>query len=59
MGGNIEIHRTSGDWKTPASYDKAYNSVILHIAENINEEIYNEKGQNSSTAYPCLTKAAQ
>ena len=25
--------------------DKAYNSVILHVAENVNEEIYNEKGQ--------------
>ena len=44
--GNIEIHRTSGDWKKHLHHtDKAYNSVILHIAENINEEIYNEKGQ--------------
>lgn len=44
--GNVEIHRSSSDWiKHHHHTDKAYDSVILHIAENINEEIYNEKGQ--------------
>ena len=44
--GNIEIHRTSGEWKKHRHHiDKAYNSVILHVVENVNEEIYNEKGQ--------------
>jgi len=34
--GNIEIHTTSSDWyKHQHEKDKAYNSVILHIAETI------------------------
>lgn len=41
--GNIEIHRTSQDWfRHKHETDKAYNSVILHVVENINCEITNE-----------------
>lgn len=47
--GNVEIHRTSNEWiKHRHHTDKAYNSVILHVVENVNEEIYNEKGQKIS-----------
>lgn len=43
--GNIEIHTSSADWKRHEHHkDKAYNSVILHVAENITEPVYNEKG---------------
>lgn len=44
--GNVEIHRASSDWTKHGHHkDKAYNSVILHIAENIDAEIVNENGQ--------------
>ena len=34
--GNIEIHTSSSDWyKHQHEKDKAYNSVILHVVENI------------------------
>ncbi|HOV70745.1 MAG TPA: DUF2851 family protein [Dysgonamonadaceae bacterium] len=47
--GNVEIHRASNEWiKHRHHTDKAYNSVILHVVENVNEEIYNEKGQKIS-----------
>lgn len=42
--GNIEIHKSSGDWlKHKHQTDKAYNSVILHIVENADCEIFNEE----------------
>jgi len=44
--GNIEIHRTSQDWfRHKHETNKAYNSVILHVVENINCEITNEANQ--------------
>lgn len=43
--GNVEIHRISTDWQKHKHHtDKAYNSVILHVAEDISTEIRNEKG---------------
>lgn len=45
--GNIEIHNTSRDWyKHKHETDKAYNSVILHVVENIDCEVTNEAKQN-------------
>lgn len=45
--GNIEIHTCSSDWyKHRHEKDKAYNSVILHVAETIDrEEIRAEAGR--------------
>lgn len=44
--GNVEIHRSSSDWVRHGHHkDKAYNSVILHMAENVDVEIFNENGQ--------------
>jgi hypothetical protein len=45
--GNIEIHTHSSDWyKHKHEKDKAYNSVILHVVEFIdNEEIRDESGR--------------
>ncbi|MDR1682014.1 MAG: DUF2851 family protein [Candidatus Symbiothrix sp.] len=38
--GNIEIHTCSSDWyKHRHQFDKAYNSVILHIVESIDSEV--------------------
>ncbi len=42
----MEIHRTSADWEKHGHHlDKAYNSVILHLAGEITCEIRNEMGQ--------------
>ena len=39
--GNIEIHKSSSDWKKHNHHsDPAYNSVILHVVENIDSDIY-------------------
>lgn len=39
--GNIEIHKSSSDWKKHSHHvDPAYNSVILHVVEKIDCEIY-------------------
>ncbi|HUI33721.1 MAG: DUF2851 family protein [Dysgonamonadaceae bacterium] len=39
--GNIEIHKSSSDWKKHNHHsDPAYNSVILHVVEKIDCEIY-------------------
>ena len=45
--GNIEIHTLSSDWyKHHHEKDKAYNSVILHVVENIdNTELRDESGR--------------
>lgn len=41
--GNIEIHKSSSDWKRHNHHtDSAYNSVILHVVEKIDCEIYTE-----------------
>ena len=45
--GDVEIHRQSEEWsRHHHDKDKAYNSVILHVVENITEEVFNEKGQS-------------
>lgn len=44
--GNVEIHRSSDEWvKHKHHTNKNYNSVILHIVENANCEVFNELGQ--------------
>lgn len=44
--GNVEIHRASSDWVRHGHHkDKAYNSVILHLAEEIDTDIVNENGR--------------
>ncbi len=45
--GNIEIHIASEDWyKHKHHLDKAYNSTILHVVENVNrDEVLNESQQ--------------
>ncbi|MFV0312054.1 MAG: DUF2851 family protein [Dysgonomonas sp.] len=44
--GNVEIHKSSDQWiKHKHDVDKNYNSVILHIVEKANCEVYNESGQ--------------
>lgn len=44
--GNIEIHTNSDDWfKHKHRQNVNYDSVILHIVENANAEIYNTQGK--------------
>lgn len=44
--GDVEIHRTSDEWVRHGHHtDKAYNSVILHLSEQVNRQVVNEKGQ--------------
>ncbi|MDD4008349.1 MAG: DUF2851 family protein [Fermentimonas sp.] len=44
--GNVEIHLTSNDWYSHGhNHDKAYNSVILHVSEEVNRVVVNEMGQ--------------
>jgi len=45
--GNIEIHTASSDWyKHQHDKDRAYNSVILHVAEKIDEsEVRDSSGR--------------
>lgn len=44
--GNIEIHHSSSDWyKHGHNRDTAYDSVILHIAENTDTEVYRSNGE--------------
>ncbi len=44
--GNVEIHSSSDEWvKHGHLQDKAYNSVILHLAENVNALVMNQRGQ--------------
>ena len=43
--GNVEMHHCSSDWIRHGHHtDKAYNSVILHVVENIDMEIQSENG---------------
>lgn len=45
--GNIEIHRASSDWfKHGHHTNRVYDSVILHIATNIDTEITRTTGEN-------------
>lgn len=44
--GNVEIHNTSNDWyRHGHDKDKVYNSVILHVSEEVNRVVVNELGQ--------------
>lgn len=44
--GNVEVHKSSDQWvKHKHDVNKNYNSVILHIVEKANCEVYNESGQ--------------
>jgi len=43
--GNVEIHSYASDWMKHGHHtDKAYNSVILHVVEHSNAEVYAEDG---------------
>ncbi|MFV0539198.1 MAG: DUF2851 family protein [Dysgonomonas sp.] len=54
--GNVEIHVSSDEWtKHKHHANKSYNSVILHIVEKANCEVFNEAGQSilqCEIAYP-------
>ncbi len=54
--GNVEIHVSSDEWvKHKHHTNKNYNSVILHIVEKANCEVFNEAGQSilqCEIAYP-------
>ncbi|MDR2859880.1 MAG: DUF2851 family protein [Mediterranea sp.] len=44
--GNIEIHTASSDWHRHGHHnDKAYDSVILHVAEQTNCEVFRSNGE--------------
>lgn len=44
--GNVEIHVSSSDWfKHQHNKDANYDSVILHIAENIDADIFRSNGE--------------
>ncbi|MGC3978098.1 MAG: DUF2851 family protein [Paludibacteraceae bacterium] len=44
--GNIEFHQRSSDWKRHRhSNDKAYDNVILHIAENVDTDVFRTNGE--------------
>lgn len=44
--GNIEIHTKSSEWyRHGHEHDEAYANVILHVAENIDKQVYNCKGK--------------
>ena len=54
--GNVEIHTSSDEWvKHKHHTNKNYNSVILHVVEKANCEVFNEAGQSvlqCEIAYP-------
>lgn len=44
--GSVEIHIKSSDWnKHKHQYDKAYNSVMLHVVYENDESVKNENGE--------------
>lgn len=44
--GNIEIHERSSDWKRHGHHrDLSYDSVVLHLAEKVDEEICRSNGE--------------
>ena len=44
--GNIEIHKNTSDWvRHNHQNDKAYNNVILHVAENVDQKTFRSKGE--------------
>lgn len=45
--GNIEIHTRSSDWyRHGHDHDKAYDSVILHVASDIDTEVIRSNGES-------------
>jgi hypothetical protein len=45
--GNVEIHNSSSDWVRHGHHqDKSYNSVILHVSQDINAEVKNQNGES-------------
>ncbi|MDR0825393.1 MAG: DUF2851 family protein [Prevotella sp.] len=45
--GNVEIHSSSDEWVRHKHHiNKNYNSVILHVVEKANCEVFNERGQS-------------
>lgn len=45
--GNVEIHERSSDWYLHGhDHDKAYNNVVLHIAETVDSEVTDTTGRN-------------
>ena len=44
--GNVEIHEKSSDWYAHGhDHDKAYNNVILHVAEIIDADVRTNEGE--------------
>lgn len=44
--GNVEIHEKSTDWYAHGHHhDKAYNNVILHVAEVIDTDVHTSEGE--------------
>lgn len=44
--GNVEIHNSSSDWVKHGHHtNKAYDSVILHVAENIDCDVFRTDGE--------------
>lgn len=55
--GNIEIHKSSSDWnKHKHNVNKNYNSVILHVVESVDCDVYNEAKQR---IHQCLVSYPQ
>ena len=49
--GNVEIHVKSSDWyKHSHEKDKAYDSLILHVVNENDKEVYNTQGIKLETA---------
>lgn len=45
-GGDVEIHHSSDEWERHRHHtDQAYNSVILHLSEQVSIPIKNQRGQ--------------
>lgn len=43
--GNIEIHKSSSDWnKHKHNKDRSYNSVIMHVVESADCDVYTDAG---------------
>ncbi|MDR0974050.1 MAG: DUF2851 family protein [Prevotellaceae bacterium] len=45
--GNIEIHTSSSDWKRHGHHEnRAYDSVILHVAEHVDDSVRRTNGES-------------
>lgn len=43
--GNVELHTKASDWSLHQHQtDKAYNNVILHVVDEVDDEVRNEQG---------------